>query len=68
MNYTKVTVNIPNKLVNYLKFQADEKNQTVTQVLCDAIALLKLLKEQQDKGNIIVIEKPNGKLCTVNGI
>ena len=64
----KVTVNIPNNLVEFLKKFSIEKGITVTDALIRCIVDYRFLIEKQIQGNTILLEKSNGKLYKVFGI
>ncbi len=58
---TKVTVNLPDELVEELKRLASQRNLTVTQVLRQAIESERFLQDELEKGNKVLIEDQKDK-------
>ena len=58
---TKVTVNLPDELVDELRRMAEERDLTMTQVLRQAIESERFLQDELSKGNKVLIENKKDK-------
>ena len=62
MNMRKVTFNLPEDLLNYLRAQAEREHCTVTEVLWRSIDTERFLTRQEELGNKILFEDENRQL------
>ena len=58
---TKVTVNLPNSVVEELRKIATANNVTLTDAISQSIRINKFLTDQESENARILIETPDGK-------
>jgi len=61
----KVTVNIPEDLMENVKRLAAEEGTTMTSVIQRALSLEIFLAAEEEKGSKVLLEDPNGKFRKV---
>lgn len=59
---TKVTLNLPDELVDFVKKIADKENITITNAIQRAINFEKFYVEQEHEGNKFLIEGKDKKI------
>lgn len=58
---TKISLNLPSEVLNYLRSVSQREQVTLTETLRRAISMMKFIEDAQDEGKSILVRDPTTK-------